>query len=261
MVYAESTVDNDAKQMSAVSRTITVLETLARHGSLNLESLAREAHLPKATVLRFLATLTSLGYVHKDSADRYSLTLRMFSVGSHVLSHIDLMDVARPFASELCERFGETVHMGILTEDQAVYVLKKESSYTVRMYSQVGKAIPLYCTAIGKNLLAGMDDRQVAAYIARTNLKPFTPNTLRTPQQLSQELAQVRLQGWAMDDEEHEEGVVCIGAGIQDYTGKTVAAMSVSWPLFRFVEVDKEEATTAITDTCNRISRILGSHT
>ncbi|AEC01287.1 IclR family transcriptional regulator [Parasphaerochaeta coccoides] len=258
MAYSESSTGDDARQMSAVSRTITVLETLARHSSVNLENLAKETQLPKATLLRFLSTLTSLGYVHKDSTDRYSLTLRMFSVGSHVLSHIDLLDVARPFASELCERFGETVHMGILTEDEAVYILKKESSYTVRMYSRVGKTIPLYCTAIGKILLAGMDATHVSDYLARTALKPFTPKTLRTPGQIFQELDLISARGWAMDDEEHEEGVVCIGAGIHDYTGRTVAAMSVSWPLFRFVEINTADAAAIITDTCGRISRILG---
>lgn len=258
MAGKESSVDNDARQMSAVTRTITVLETLSRHGSLNLESLARETGLPKATLLRFLTTLGCLGYVHKDSSDLYSLTLKMFSIGSHVLSHIDLMDVARPFATELCDTLGETIHMGILTDNQAVYILKKESTYTVRMYSQVGKAIPLYCTAIGKNLLADMTEAQIDGYLSRTPLKPFTPHTLRTGEQLKTALEQVKAQGWAMDDEEHEEGVVCIGSAIRDYRGKVVAGMSVSWPLFRFAEIDREQATQIIVDTCLRISRILG---
>jgi IclR family KDG regulon transcriptional repressor len=82
----------------------------------------------------------------------------MFSIGSHGLEHLDLINLAQPLAELLCENLGETVHMGILEDDHAVYVLKKESSYTLRMYSRVGKMIPLYCTAIGKILLSDMPD-------------------------------------------------------------------------------------------------------
>ena len=104
---------DDEKQMSAVLRTINILETLSECESSNLESLSKETELPKATLLRFLSSLANLGYVYRDSADRYHLTLKMFSVGSRSLKYIDLISTARPFAHELCKTLGETVHMGI----------------------------------------------------------------------------------------------------------------------------------------------------
>ncbi len=246
------------KQISSAVRTITILERLARHKSINLEQLAKETELPKATLLRFLSTLSSLGYVYRDPSDQYSLTLKMFSVGSHGLEHLDLIKLAQPIAEELSEQLGETVHMGIVEEDHAVYVMKKESTYNLRMYSRVGKMIPLYCTAIGKILLSDMDEADIKAYIDAHALVPFTPKTLRTKEEVNNELAAIRSRGWAMDDEEHELGIMCIGAPIRDYTGSVIAALSVSWPMFRFERKNFDTDVATITNACARLSRLLG---
>ena len=187
----------DKQQTSGVIRTIVILETLSKHQSINLEQLSKETGLPKATLLRFLSTLVNLGYVYRDNTDLYSLTLKMFSVGSRGLEHIDLIHVANPVAQKLCDELGETVHMGVLEEDNAVYVLK-------------------------------------------------------------QELQQIRDRGWASDNEEHEMGTLCIGSPIKDYTGKVIAAMSVSWPLFRFNPEEQEHITKSILEACTNLSHLLG---
>jgi len=251
-------MDTEKQQTSGVVRTIAILECLAHCQSTNLEHLSKQTKLPKATLLRFLNTLIGLGYVHRDPADQYSLTLKMFSVGSHGLEHIDLIGLANPVAQKLCDTLGETVHMGILEDDHAVYVLKKESSYTIRMYSRVGKSIPLYCTGIGKIFLANMTDKEVDQYLSAINLKPYTPNTIKDAKTLKDELKHVRERGWATDEEEHEIGTLCIAAPVKDYTGKTIAAMSVSWPIFRFNRTEQERITKAITAECGNLSRLLG---
>lgn len=249
---------DDEKQMSAVSRTLAILEALSKVEAINLENLAKLTRLPKATLLRFLSTLVSLGYVHRDAADTYSLTLKMFSIGSRSLSHIDLITVARPFAKKLAEELGETVHMGILEDDSAVYVLKEESKYTIRMYSRVGKAIPLYCTAIGKIFLSEMDDDQLDSYLKDHSLKPFTPKSISDERALREELKRIKDSGWSMDDEEHEMNIKCIAAPIRDYTGKTIAAISASWPVFRFEETSLEDKISEILAATRQISEIMG---
>ena len=249
---------DDEKQMSAVTRTISILEALSRTDGINLENLARTTELPKATLLRFLSSLTSLGYVYRDGADMYHLTLKMFSVGSRSLKHIDLINTAKPFAKELCQTLGETVHMGILEDWNAVYVLKEESSYTLRMYSRVGKVIPLYCTAIGKIFLSEMPENTLKDYFKANPLKPFTPKSIRTEDAMMEELERIRSRGWAMDDEEHEENVVCLAAPVRDYTGSAIAAMSVSWPIFRFDKNSFEETVEKIKDTTAALSKVLG---
>ncbi len=248
------------KQISAVFRTVRVLEILSRHKAINLENLAKETDLPKATLLRFLGTLANLGYVYRDPYDQYSLTLKMFSVGSHSLEHLDLLRLARPVADALAEQLGETVHMGILEDDAAIYVLKVESKYTIRMHSRVGKAIPLYCTAIGKMLLSDLEKDERKAVISRIKLVPFTPHTLKTPAALEKELAEIRENGWSMDREEHEEGVSCICAPVRDYTGKAVAALSVSWPMFRFEAAEADSYVATIRKAAAEISGLLGFH-
>lgn len=258
MARYETASATEKQQTTGVIRTIAILETLAHHRTINLENLARETGLPKATLLRFLSTLVALGYVYRSPNDLYSLTLKMFSVGSHGLEHLDLLQLANPVAQRLCDELGETVHMGVLDEDKAVYILKKESSFTIRMYSRVGKSIPLYCTAIGKILLSDMEEPQVDSYLDRVLLKPFTPNTLRNGEALKQELALVKKQGWAWDNEEHETGTMCIGAPIRDYSGKIVAAMSVSWPKFRWKDEEKMQIVNSILEACNELSRLLG---
>ncbi|NCD06623.1 MAG: IclR family transcriptional regulator [Spirochaetia bacterium] len=244
-------------QLSAVNRTILILETLSKTKKINLEQLAKKTDLPKPSLLRFLNSLITLGYVYKDNNDLYSLTLKMFSIGSNSLSHINLIDIAAPFADELCNYFNETVHMGILDEDHAVYVLKRESSYTIRMYSRVGKRIPLYCTAIGKNLLSDLNQKDIDNYLNSTKVIPFTKYTL-SKDELKSQLELIREQGWAEDDQEHEEGITCIGASIRDFSGEIVAALSVSWPIFRFKDKNKDEVIEKIKDTCDKISALLG---
>ena len=174
------------------------------------------------------------------------------------MKYIDLISTVRPFAHELCKTLGETVHMGIPQDDYAVYVLKEESSYTLRMYSRIGKVIPLYCTAIGKIFLSEMSEDALKGYLERNTLKPYTAKSIRSEEALREELERVRKRGYSVDDEEHEEQVMCIACPIRDYENKVVAAISVSWPIFRFDRDDFENTVKLIKKTANKISEILG---
>jgi len=247
-----------AKAISAVSRAFKIVEKLALVSSSNLEDLSRSSHLAKPTVYRFLNTLRELGYVKKDDADRYFLTMKLFAVGSKALDHIELPTVARPVAEKLSADLGETVHMGILDDDEAVYVLKIESKYTIRMYSRVGKKIPLYCTAIGKVLLADLDAGERDKLIADMRLVPFTEHTFRDAASLCAELERIRTEGIGADAEEHELGIQCLAAPIRDSTGKAVAAVSVSWPKFRFDPSRRASYVERIQAAAREISAVLG---
>lgn len=241
-----------------MTRTLQILERLAAHRKINLERLSEEAQIPKPTLLRFLATLVDLGYVSRDTNDQYSLTLRMFSVGAKGLSHMDLAQDARPHAESLRSRLRETVHMGVQDDDMAMYILKIESEYTIRMYSRVGKRIPLYCTAIGKVLFADMEETKQHQFLEQLELIPYTRNTIIDRDQLKSELQQIALQDFSEDLEEYEEGVRCIAAPIRDYTRRVIAGLSVSWPLFRFEIERRDEYIHAITACAQTISSLLG---
>ncbi len=251
--------ETDEKQLSAVERTMSILEAISKSGEVNLETLAKKTSLPKATLLRFLSSLASLGYVYRDDADRYHLTLKMFSIGSRSLKDLDLIKVAEPFARELSKELGETVHMGILEDDQAIYVLKEESYYTIRMYSRVGKAIPLYCTAIGKIFLSEMSETELSDYFKNHTLRPFTAKSIRTEAALREELKRIKERGWSIDDEEHEDNIMCLASPIRDNNGHVLAAISVSWPLFRFDRNNFEHEVKRIKEATAEISRIYGA--
>ncbi|HET7839364.1 MAG TPA: IclR family transcriptional regulator C-terminal domain-containing protein [Rectinemataceae bacterium] len=244
--------------VSAVVRVFTVLERMSRERSVGLEELSREVGLAKPTVYRFLQTLQELGYIRRDESDKWAMTLKLFNVGSRALDHLDLYSAARPMAEALSEDLGETVHMGVLEGDSAVYVLKIESKYTIRMFSRVGRRIPLYCTAIGKVLLAYMCDDERERLLADTKLVAFTPKTLTERSALDAELERIRAEGLAHDDEEHEEGIRCIGSPIFDYTGSVVAAMSASWPRFRWDRGDEAQMAAKVKGAAARVSEILG---
>lgn len=249
--------------VTAAERTMLILEQLSTHAYINLEDLAKECDLPKATLYRFLQTLTLLGYVRRNENDQYSLTLRMFSIGSTSLEHTDLLTVARPVAQELSDFTGETVHIGMLEKTKAVYVLKIESAHTIRMFSRVGKHIPLHCTAIGKIILADMADEKRLEFFKKLhkdtdNFERYTQKTFVTDQALNHELDEVKKQGYAQDKEEHEDGITCIGAPIKDVTGKVIAAISVSYPCFRFPTERFQEIVDCIKKAAKDISLAVG---
>ena len=166
--------------VNAAARVLAVLESLSRKRSVGLEELSGEMGLAKPTVYRFLQTLQELGYARRDESDRWAMTLKAFNVGSRALDHLDLHAAARPVAEGLAEELGETVHMGVLEGDSAVYVLKIESKYTIRMFSRVGRRIPLYCSAIGKVLLAYSGPAERKAALEGLRLVAFTPKTIVT---------------------------------------------------------------------------------
>jgi IclR family KDG regulon transcriptional repressor len=244
--------------VSAAARVLSILECMSRVRSIGLEELSRTVGLAKPTVYRFLQTLQSLGYARRSDGDRWAITLKLFNVGSRALDHLDLYAVSRPIAEELAEELGETVHMGVLEGDSAVYVLKIESKYTIRMFSRVGRRIPLYCTAIGKVLLAYSDEETRRSILSCLKLVAHTPKTISKRDDIEAELKKVRSRGYALDDEEHEEGIVCIGAPVFDREGSLVAALSVSWPRFRYDAADAGKSAAAVTAAAGRISSALG---
>jgi IclR family KDG regulon transcriptional repressor len=245
--------------VSAALRTLAVLERLSEKRSVSLEDLSRDLGLAAPTVYRFLLTLQGQGYVRRDHDEGWTLTLKMFNVGSRSLDRLDLVESARHPAAALAEDLGETVHMGVLDGGSAVYVIKIESRYTIRMHSRVGRRVPLHCTAIGKTLLAWSPAAELEALLATMPLTAMTPATIVDKNALRAELGAIRERGFAFDREEHEEGIRCIAAPVFNHEGGIVAAISTSWPGFRYVLVDEAKAAARVAATAREVSSILGA--
>jgi IclR family KDG regulon transcriptional repressor len=148
--------------------------------------------------------------------------------------------------------------LGVLEGNTAVYILKIESHCTIRMFSRMGRRVPLYCTAIGKTLLAYAKSEDREAALKGVRLLAFTPKTLTTRAGLHAELERIREQGFALDAEEHEEGIHCIGAPIFDHTGGVVATLSASWPGFRYQREEESAQVEKVKAAALKVSTFLG---
>lgn len=256
----DNSISTGNEMVSAVARTLAVLEALGeQEDDCGLTELAQRLTMSKATVYRFLQTLKRLGYVVQDSEDRYRLSIKLFELGAYALPQLDLIREAEQGMRHLNTLTGETVHLGIHDEGAIVYVHKIDSRYNLRMYSRVGRRAPLYCTGIGKTLMAWREEAEVRRLLSSEQFIARTRHTLPSLDAYLNELHQVREQGFAEDREEFEDNMRCIAAPLFDRFGQVVAGLSVSFPCFRFPEANKAEYVEELQNTARRISRALGA--
>jgi IclR family acetate operon transcriptional repressor len=223
---------------------------------LTLTEICHLVRLPKTTVFRYLQTLTVCGFIsHDPHTDLYQLGARLFELGQLAGRQLRLRDVALPTMAGLRDRFNETVNLGILDGYDVVYVEMVESRHSLRMQATLGSRDPAYSTALGKAMLGFIDEplRHVPV-----RLPSRTVATLGTRAAVVQALAEVRAQGYAIDDQENEEGARCIGAPIFEYPGRVAAAISVSAPASRLRRDQIATVAVAVMDAAAAISRQLG---
>lgn len=248
---------------STLNRALLVLEELAngRAAGMTAAQLADATRTNRVTVHRILTTFLKHGYVRQKRAGApYRLGFRFVELGDRVIRATDLVQVAQPLLEELVARTGETSHMAVLDGAEAVYVAKTESPHSVRLVSRVGARAPLYCTSLGKAMLAAMPEPMRASLVAQQRFERRTETTLTDPDSLGRELEQVRRRGYAVDRGENEDGVRCVAAAILDRSGMAVAAVSVSGPASRISETRFRELGSAVGEVAAVLSQALGGN-
>jgi DNA-binding IclR family transcriptional regulator len=247
-------------KVQVLDRALAALAILANRSSeSSLVELCTELRLHKSTVHRLMMVLEQHRLVVKNpETGRYRLGLKLFELGSKALDGIDLRGRARPYLDRLQQQFGETVFFCILDDGQVFYVEKVESQQSVRTACTVGSRAPAYCTAVGKAMLAELSDSEVSTIVRRWGLKAVTPNTITTAAALKSELRTVRSRGYAIDDEEKEQGLRCVSAAVRGHSGKLFAAMSISGPAFRMTKERIPEVGQAVMRAANELSAELG---
>ena len=226
----------------SIARCFAVLERVAAmpEGGL-LRELAAEVGLPKSTVHRLLGDLTALGYVRQEGeGGRYRLTARMFEVGSANLGRMDLVTLARPYLDRLANELEETVHLVVRDGEDVVYVYKAESGH-LRLSSRLGLRVPMYCTGVGKAILATLPRPVAERALPAAPFRPITPKTILTQEDMWEELRRVRTRGWALDDEENELGIRCVAVALPAPSGEAEVAFSISAPAGRMSDERIEE--------------------
>ena len=232
-------MENDYKRVLAVERTMAILTVLSAEGPILLSDVARCVGIHKSTVFRFLQTLSDLGYVYKDGeSEEYSLTEKMNVFITHTSERGRLQQQVIPIMEELSRVTKETIHLAVLEDYQLQYIDKIESTEKLRVVisSQKGGAAPLYCTGLGKALLAWLSKEEQIRIANSLVYLQYTQNTLASASALLAELEIIKKQGYAVDNEEHEKGIVCIAAPICTSKGKPIAALSITGPAFRMHE-------------------------
>lgn len=223
--------------VQSVDRTLDILEALASaDDDLSLGQLCATLELPLGTIHRLLSTLIARGYAAQDGQTRrYGPGPKLLEIAARATSHsrFSLRRLAQPYLRTLTDATGETSNLIVLQGNEIVYIEQVTSARLVHMFTAVGQRAPLYCTGGGKAILAGLPDQQVEAYLVTAQLRPWTASTITDRERFWQELLHTRQRGYAVDDEEREEGVRCVAAPIFDHTGACVAAISISGPTSR----------------------------
>lgn len=238
---------------------LAIIELLAHsERTLGLTEIATELDLGKSNVHRLLQALVDARYILRDErSGRYAAAIKLWELGSAVLSKLDLRMHAEQVMEELLASTQETVHLSILDGDEVVYVHKLDSPNPVRAYTQIGGRAKAHCVATGKAMLAfhspSMLERLSHQLVART------PKSIVEPEQFLQEMARVRSQGYAVNKGEWNESVHGIASPITDVSGQIVAALGLSGPKERFKVAQIKAFAPLIVDAATRISHRLGA--
>lgn len=221
--------------IQVAGRLFQALELLTETGSIGLMELSATLGLNKTTAHRVLNSLIYMGYARQNPASgKYEPTFKIVDMANRIMSKIDILQTVRPYLRRLMEASGETVHFVERDGTDAVYIDKVESfNNGMQMVSRIGSRIPLYCSGVGKAMIAQMDDWEAEEIWNASDISALTEHTITDHEAFKKELAQIRERGYALDNEENQIGVRCIACSLKDPMGKTRYAFSISAPVSR----------------------------
>lgn len=250
---------NTNYQVRALTRGLAVLACFTpeqpRH---TLQDLSKMVAVPKGTIYRLLETLCAAEFLELDAVGVYTLGIKAFEVGSAYLAQLDFPQTARRALEELAVTCKETASLGVLKHGEVVYVAIERAQREVGIQSQIGTRHPAHCTALGKVMLADLPDHVVRELLAENGMAALTAYTITTPEAMLGELREVRIRGYAIDNEERAYGVKCVSAPIRDASGKVIGAISASGPSFRVSADTLPGLIQAVTGAAAAVSRRQG---
>jgi len=251
------TTSKSATQVT-VRKALQVLSVFTMENPyLSISQISALTGYPYSTVHRFVSVLTEEGFLEVNGPGQYKLGLKLFELGSVVRETFDLKKSSADVLEALTRKTNETVHLVLRDRNVGIYVDKVEPPGKTVHYSRVGKRLPLHCTAAGKALLSHLPESEVRALLGDT-LPRYTPKTITTIEELLAELRVVRERGWAMDAEELEVGLSCLGAPVMDFSGNVVAAISLSGLAVSFTDERIPVLVKALRDAVKTVSARLG---
>ena len=245
--------------IAVVDKAIDLLTAFDEEESLSLSELARRVGQPKPSVFRLVATLVDRGFLEPDEQkDRYKLGLQLATVARKALARLTLRNLSRPHLHQLRDDYGYSVNLAAVTRADILFVEVLPGLHALRMETDPGSRVELHATAAGKAIAARLSDSDLQQKLNLTDLRAFTPRTITNRSILREELARIRVAGYAVDDEERELGARCIGAAILAMDGTVEGAISISSASARLEGDLVSRVGAAVKIACDRISEGLG---
>lgn len=223
--------------VQAVNNAIDMLEILGEsEGELSVSEIGSKLGLTRSNVSKLLATLEDFGYVeHNRYTGNYRIGVKTFQIAQAYINKLSLTEISMQFLSEIRDKTGESAYISVLRESKVVYLNLVETNKSVRVLPRIGNVGPAYATATGKAQIAFMDKKEYEK-IFSGDLKKVTEKTISSSALLSKEIEKIKKVGYAIDDEEYEIGVRCVGAPVFNFMGKVIAGISISAPKERMSE-------------------------
>jgi len=254
-----STKADGPYQLHSLDRAVSVLEVLGQSDEpLSLADICQRMGLHKSTAHRSLMVLERSALIERTQENRFRLGLKLYELGNRAVEQIDLRSRVQPFFRRLATQVGETVHLSVLQKTSVVYLDKVEPNRRVCMSSKIGTSNPVYCTSMGKAMLAFQPEDTIEQIISKIRFVRYTHKTISSREGLLKALERVRRRGYAIDDEEIEVGVRCIGAPIFNEHHRAIAAVSVSGPASRITVQSVATIAEHLLRCCREISASLG---
>jgi IclR family transcriptional regulator, KDG regulon repressor len=252
--------DASSKSVKSAARALDILELLGRaEKPMTLTEISVALRLPKSSTYLLLQTLVQRGYLEaSSSAGPFQLGLKVIELAGTRAGRTHFLTQFPAVAREVVASCHETVQLAILDGREIVYLAKQDGTQAVRLVSSVGKRLPAHATALGKVLLASLPDAELCALYRGHFFVRMTPRTIGSFDALMDEIARIRSQQHAADDEEAVEDLRCYAAPVRDASGRVVAAISVSVPKSRTADDEGAQYVAVIKDAGRELSRRIG---
>lgn len=246
--------------IQSAERIFQVVEMLADNGAMGLMEISASLGLHKSTVHRLLMSLIYMGYARQDeTTQKYRLSYKIVNMAGKILEHTDILQMARPYLKQLSEISGEAVHLVRREGGHILYIDKIEARVgTIRMVSHIGMVRPMYCSGVGKAIMATLPDEEIERIWQESCIEKRTEHTITDLHRFIREMETVKEAGYALDDEENEAGVRCIAACLRSYQKEVKYAFSVSGPASRMTKEYLKELSASVLRVQKELSRELG---
>ena len=249
------------KKNQSLRKALQILEGMTNIPSpARLQDIARSLKMPQSTLLRFLNTFIDFGYVNQDQdTSCYYLTLKLAEIGSRVRDSFPFQNSLAKYVRQLAQQFDESASLCIEHDMQMVYVVTQDSpSRMLRTLHRIGRIAPMHATGVGKVFLLNYSDKKLDELMEKFGFPAYTSHTITSMDSLKREIAQVQKQGYALDNEECEEGVFCIAVPVRNFSGEVVAAISLSAPATRLDKQRTEQIIQYLKNIGEEASKELG---